>query len=82
MSEELKELVKDNFITKEEQRFKKQVRISWYAIALSFIIGIIGTCSNSSDKTETIINSIEINDFKNNNTLDSIKQNQEVSNSK
>jgi len=39
VSEDLKDLVKNNFISKEESRFKKQLLVSWVAI---------GNCDNNS----------------------------------
>ena len=42
VSEELKELVKNDFKTDEEIRFAKQQRITWISIIVAVLLGILG----------------------------------------
>lgn len=42
ISQELKELVKHNFKSEEEIRFSKQQFVSWVAIGVSLLLGILG----------------------------------------
>lgn len=43
---DLVELVNDKFISKEELRFRKQRKITWISIIVSFIIGLGGIAMN------------------------------------
>lgn len=43
----LRQLVENNFITEDEERFKSQMRATWTAIWVSIIIGILGLSSSS-----------------------------------
>lgn len=42
VSEELRELVKNNFKSEEEIRFKKQQYLTWVSIIVATLIGILG----------------------------------------
>lgn len=42
VSQELKDLVKNNFNTEEEIRFRKQQRLTWISIGVSLLIGLLG----------------------------------------
>ncbi len=46
VSYDLVELVKDNFISKDELRFRKQQKITWISIIVSFLIGLSGIIMN------------------------------------
>ena len=45
VSEDLKELVKNNFKTEDDIRFKKQQWLTWISIAVAIIIGLLGIYS-------------------------------------
>ena len=42
ISQELKDLVKNDFKTEEEIRFRKQQVLTWISIVLATIIGLLG----------------------------------------
>ena len=42
VSEELKELVKNDFKTDEEIRFAKQQLLTWISIGVAILLGILG----------------------------------------
>ena len=42
VSQELRDLVNNDFKTEEEIRFRKQQRLTWISIGVSFFIGLLG----------------------------------------
>lgn len=63
VSPELKELVKHNFQTEDNRKFKKQQKLTWLAIAVAILmpifISLFGTTKIDSTQLEQVTNKIE-----------------------
>ncbi|MFG5858025.1 hypothetical protein LDB17_07490 [Dysgonomonas sp. Shenzhen-Wh21] len=75
VSQTLKELVKDNFKSKEQKRHRNTMIAAWVAIALSILMGLVGLFQQPSDKITTPLNSINKNISDISLKVDSIKSN-------
>lgn len=75
ISQTLKELVKDNFKSKEQKRHRNTMIAAWVAIALSILMGLVGLFQQPSDKITTPLNSINKNISDISLKVDSIKSN-------
>ena len=53
-SETLKQLHKDNYVTREQRRHRQSMRVAWSAIAVMLLIGLLGIFDNYADKDNTI----------------------------
>ena len=58
VSQELKDLVKNNFNTEEEIRFRKQQILTWFSIISSIIIGILGIIAGNKEEIKKLLENI------------------------